>query len=112
MNNLLNAIFSFLILVLLEFIIIKLFTKKRVLYTLGICILINLFTWPFANLIFSFFINLVSLILVEIGVIIIESAFVMIFFKIKYKKAFFISFLANFITAFFMIPIFSSLFTR
>ncbi|MBS1730954.1 MAG: hypothetical protein JSS67_09300 [Bacteroidetes bacterium] len=56
-------------------------------------ILLNLFTWPLLTLLY--FKTDIHLIILELGVFIVEAVGFQIYFKGTWKKAFFISFLAN-----------------
>jgi len=83
---------------LIELGIVFLFIRKSfwkiALYTF----LINLLTWPIANLIIGFT-GFIYYLFVEIGVFLIESVLLMFLLKIKYPKALLISFIANLLSA-------------
>lgn len=96
MNFELVYILPFFITILVEFLInillIKDKTKKIVLYT----ILINLFTWPIGSIIYGAGVNFYIL---EFFIFITEGILLMLLFEIKFKKAFFVSFVGNLVTA-------------
>jgi len=91
----LEIIYFFLIGFILEFVVVYLFLKKDFLKVLGFVLLINLFTWPIANLLYGFNWNVY---LIEIGVVIVEGFLIMELFKIDSKKSLLISFVANLIS--------------
>ncbi len=89
-------LFSFLITFLLELIIIYTITKydfkKLFLYIL----LINLFTWPLANLAYYFGGNFY---LIELNVILAEAILIMLLLRKRYLFSLGLSFVANLVTA-------------
>ena len=89
---------SFILTVILEFFVLWAFFRKNlsVRTIFYFCFLINLFTWPLANLIYGFYNNLY---VIEAGVFLVESILVMLLFRINYLKALLISFVANLISA-------------
>jgi len=87
---------NFLLTFIIELIIFYLFFRKNYLKTAFYVLFINLFTWPIANLIYSVW---PFLFFIEMGVLIIEGFFIMLLFKFNWKKAFLISFVANFISS-------------
>lgn len=92
-------LFSFILTILFEFIIVWLFLRKN--YNekqlFFYVFLINLFTWPIANLlnVYDFYTNFYPVLFIEIGVVLVESILLKILLKIKYGKSLLISFLAN-----------------
>ncbi|MEK6933223.1 MAG: hypothetical protein AABW56_05545 [Nanoarchaeota archaeon] len=80
----------------LELIVYLIFLKKPRLIIIAYCFLINLFTWPIANLIYNY-INLFWLI--EFGVFLIEAILIKLLFTVDWKKAFMVSLIANATTA-------------
>jgi len=93
MDLLINIILQFVVTFILEFLIVWAFIRKDVrkiaLYTL----LINLFTWPLANLFSSY-----GAVAVETGVTIIESILIMLLFEKKYLMSLLVSFVANLVS--------------
>lgn len=86
--------------ILVEFAIIYLFIRKNPLQLLLYSFLINLLTLPSATYIFNkFSSSLLSLIVLEIAVFLVESLLLTRFLKIKYKKALLISFITNLLTS-------------
>jgi hypothetical protein len=88
-------LFSFIITVLVEFVIIFFLLKERknLFYYV---LLINLVTWPLANLAYIFGGNFY---LIELNVILAEAILIMLLFRKKYVFSLGISFIANLITA-------------
>ena len=93
------AIFvQFLLTFISESIVIWLFLRKKN-KLLGIILftfLINLFTWPLAQLLYGEGINFFVM---EIAVVFVESLLIMLLFKLGYWKALLISFAANLVSA-------------
>jgi uncharacterized membrane protein len=89
---LLNLIFT----IFLELFVLLIFFRKNKLVTFTYCVLINLFSWPLANLFFEIYSNLL---VIELGVIIVESFFIMALFESRHFKAFLISLLSNSVSA-------------
>jgi len=87
---------GFILTFFIEFIIILLILKKDLKKILFYVFLINLFTWPLANLAFSYSLNFYF---IELIVILVESILITLLLKLKYVKSLLISFLANFVTA-------------
>jgi hypothetical protein len=93
-----EIILGFVLTFVIEFIVIWLFLRKQskfwgiVLFTF----LINLFTWPLAQLFYGERFNFY---IIELFVIIIESILIMLLFKLRYWKSFSISIVANIISA-------------
>ena len=73
-------------------ILLKEKTSKVLLYTF----LINLFTWPIANIIFGIGVNFF---IIELIVIFVESFLIMLLFKTSLCKSFSASLVANIITS-------------
>lgn len=91
-----NPFFYLATTIILEFIVYFIAVRKNVLSLLGYCVLINLVTWPLANLLYS----IVGLFfIIEIGVLVAESVLIKYLLNISWKKAIIISFIANLITA-------------
>lgn len=91
-----SYLFNFLITFAVEFLIILAFIKSNPKKILLYSFIINLITFPIANVIY----HLVGgLIIVEVGVFIVEFILLKKLLKIDYKKAAKISFVANIITA-------------
>jgi hypothetical protein len=80
-----------------EFFVLLAFFRKKPLLILFYCFLINLFSWPIANLVYDFCNNLL---IVEIGVVLVESVLAMFLFKTKYYLALLVSFMANLVSFF------------
>lgn len=93
MNILINFILTFLI----ELIIFYIFLRRDYIKTAGYVLLINLFSWPLANLFYNSFNHLL---VVELGVFIVEGFLIMLLFEFSWKKSFLLSLVANFISAF------------
>lgn len=82
--------------IVVEFVIIWLFIRNAPMKLLLYSLLINSFTLPIATYSYQNIIN--NIYFIELIVILAESILVMLLLKINYKKAFFISLVANFIT--------------
>jgi hypothetical protein len=88
---------NFVLTVCVEFIVLYFFVKNMSYYNLFFySLLINLFTWPLANLYYGFGLNFFA---VELGVVLAESLLFRYFFEMKYKRALLVSFLVNGVTA-------------
>lgn len=87
---------GFLLNFLIELIVVYVFLRKNPRKVILFVFLINIFTWPFANLFFGVYQNFY---LIEASVIFIESFLIMFLFNVKYIKSLYISFLANSISA-------------
>ncbi len=94
MTYYLTALF---ITVVVEFLILWLFTRDRLEKLLLYSLLINSFTLPLAT--YSYYNILNNIYIIEIAVIIVESVLIMLLLQMKYKVALLISLIANFITA-------------
>jgi hypothetical protein len=90
---LLNFVLTFAI----ELLVFYLFLRKNYFKTAISVLLINLFTWPLANLTYGFWNHLIA---IEFGVFLLEGILIMMLFNLHWKKAFLISLIANFISAF------------
>jgi len=90
---------------LVEFFIVWLFLRKSVkgLQLLEYVFLINMFTWPIANVLFFTFGSFWT---IEVGVILVESYLILLLMEIKFKKALLISFVANIVTILFSFLLF------
>lgn len=82
--------------VVVEFAILWLFIKKTPEKLFLYSLLINSFTLPIAT--YSYENIITNIYIIEISVILAESILIMILLQIKYKKAFLISLIANFVT--------------
>lgn len=91
MNFLSGFLFTFLVELLVYFILIK---KKKDIFLY--CFLINLFTWPLANFFYGVF---GMFYLIEFFVFTVEGILVYFLFNLDFRKSFLISFVANFISA-------------
>lgn len=91
-----NQLFYLFFTIIIEFIVYIISIKKNILNLLLYSLLINLVSWPLAILLYDLF-GLFWII--EIGVFILESVLIKYLVEISWKKAIFISFIANLITA-------------
>jgi hypothetical protein len=89
-------LFAFFITFVLEFTIILLITKMSWKELFLYVLLINLFTWPLANLAYYFGGNFY---LIEINVILLEGLLLMLLLRKSYASSLGLSFIANLITA-------------
>ena len=93
-------ILPFMLTFLVELLIVWSFVKKIIKKNFRLValyvFLINLITWPIAEFLLSQNSNI--FILIEAGVILVESILIMFLFKIEYRRALLISFLANLAT--------------
>ena len=92
-----QLLFNFVLTFIIELAIFYIFLRKNYLKTAFYVLLINDLSWPIANLLFGIFPNFYFLI--EFGVFITESFLIMLLFEFSYKKAFFLSFVANLVSA-------------
>lgn len=81
---------------IIEFLIIWTLFRKDILKIAGYVFLMNLFSWPLANLLFDVYSNFI---VIEISVVLIESVLIMLLFKKRYLKSLGISLLVNFVSA-------------
>jgi hypothetical protein len=81
--------------IIIETILTIIFFKKLKFNLFYNIIAINLFSWPLANIFYSFNI---PLIIIELFVFIIEGLLIKSLFYINYKKSFLLSFINNLIT--------------
>ena len=88
--------FAFFLTFILEFIILLLLTKRSWKELLLYVLLINLVTWPLANLAYYFGGNFY---LIEINVILAEGLLLMLLLRKSYAYSLGLSFIANLITA-------------
>lgn len=100
-----SAITAFILTFLIELGVVKFFMKKWAkkkkidLKKIALYVfLINLFTWPIANFILYDFIGM-NLLIVELIVVILETFLLKWAFKLEYKKALLLSFVANLASA-------------
>jgi len=91
-----SFVFYFFITFLLEFIVLSLFLRKGYFAVFLYVFLINLFTWPLANLAYGLGVNFF---LVELCVVFAESVLIMLLFRLVFRKSLLISFLANGLSA-------------
>jgi hypothetical protein len=94
MNFLAYTLWSLPITIGIEFLIYMGLIKQRKLKLLLYCSLINLFTWPLANL----FVETISSFLIGSLVFVCETILIFYLFDIKLKKSLLISLVANLIT--------------
>ena len=88
---------NFVLTVCVEFIVLSFFVKNMRYYNLFFyTLLINLFTWPLANLYYGFGFNFFA---VELGVVLAESLLFKYFFGMNYRRAVLVSFVVNGVTA-------------
>ncbi|MGF7119252.1 hypothetical protein [Methanobacterium oryzae] len=92
-----NYLWAWLTTIVVEFVIIWLFIREGPLRLFLYSLLINSFTLPIATYSYINIIN--NIYFIELMVILVESPLIMLLIKINYKKAFLISFVANFVTA-------------
>jgi len=92
-----NLLVQFLLTIILELIVVFLFLRKDYIKTVIYVFLINLFTWPIANLIYGMGLNYYA---VEAGIVLVESVLFIVLFKMSSRKALLISLVANFVSAF------------
>jgi hypothetical protein len=97
--NIILSYYPFLILVLtiiIEYIIYAIAIRKNFGWLFIYALLINLFTWPLANLIYDW---TGMFWLIEFFVFLIEFVLIMLLVRLKWWKALLISLIANLITA-------------
>lgn len=87
---------NFLLTFLIEFIIFVLLLRKDYFKMAFYVLLVNLFSWPLANFIYGSWNHLV---VIELGVFFIEGVIIHFLFEMNWRKTFFISFIANFVSA-------------
>jgi len=91
-----SALGGFIATFIIEFLIILVLFRKDFWKIAGYIFLINLFTWPLANFVFDIYSNFI---VVELGVVIVESMLIMRLFEKSYMNSLGISLLANFASA-------------
>jgi hypothetical protein len=91
-----NPLFYLSITIFIEFIIYAIVIRKNIPSLFIYCLLINLVTWPLANLFYSFF---GVFLIIELCVFAVESILIKYIVDISWKKAAIISLIANLITA-------------
>lgn len=97
MSIIILHIFSLIITILIEFIVIWFFIKKNIPQLFLYTILINSFTLPIATYVYQ---NILSnFLFIEIIVVFLESFLIMWLLEIKYIKALLVSFVANLLTS-------------
>ena len=87
---------NFLLTFIIELIIFYLILRRDYTQTTFYVLLINAFSWPIANLIYGFWGHLVF---IELAVFFVEGFIIMLLFNLNWKKAFFMSFVANIVSA-------------
>ncbi len=98
------VLIGFVLTLAIEFLIVLAFLRKNPAEIFYLCFLINLFSWPIANLVYGFY---GGFYVIELVVILVESVLIMLLFRVGYWKALVVSFLANLVSAFvgkFFIP--------
>jgi hypothetical protein len=91
-----NPFFYLIFTIIIEFIVYIIAIRKNIMLLFAYCLLINLVSWPLANL----FYGVSGLFwIIEICVFTIESILIKYLVNINWKKAIIISFIANLITA-------------
>lgn len=91
-----NSFFYLAITIIIEFIVYAIAIRKNKLALFWYCVLINLFTWPLANIFYSAF---GMFWFIEAGVFVAESVLIKYLLDITWKKAIIISLIANITTA-------------
>lgn len=96
-----TLIISFVLTVIVEFFIFWLFFRKNLsaLKIFYLCFLINLFSWPLANLFYEVYGSYNNWLVIELCVFAVESFLLMLLFRARWWKAMLASFVANLITA-------------
>ncbi len=94
----LNYLLALVLTIVVEFIIISFFIRKKYISIFLYSALINCFTWPIANYFYGG--NFSNFIIIEMAVFLVEGVLIKLLFEINYKKAFLIAFVANIVTAF------------
>jgi hypothetical protein len=84
--------FKFGLTFVIEFFVILAFMRKKPLKLAVYVFLINLFSWPLANLAYDFYQNIL---LIELVVVLVESILLMYLLEVKYWKALLMIFVAN-----------------
>ena len=97
MNDFSYYIIPLILTILVEFIIYWFIIKKKLSKLFVNSILINSFTLPLANYIYIY--HLHNFFIIEILVIFIEILLIYLLFDIMFKKALFLSFVANIVSA-------------
>jgi hypothetical protein len=92
-----DLLLALLITIIVEFLILWFIFKDSPLKLFIYSVIINSFTLPIATYIYLNVLN--NILIVELSVILIESVLIMFLFEIKYKKAIFVSLIANLVTA-------------
>ncbi len=90
-------IFYFLITFISELFLYLLFFRKNFLQTLFYCFLINLLSWPLAQLFNGLF--PACFLVVELCVVFIEFSLIFLLFQTSLRRALLVSFLANLLSA-------------
>jgi hypothetical protein len=91
-----QLLINFLLTLVIELMIIILFLRKDYGFTIIYVLLINSFSWPLANLIYSYW---QAFLIIEIIVFLVEGILIRLLFDLNWKKAFLLSFVANFVSA-------------
>lgn len=88
---------SLLLTIVVEFIILWIFIRRKPLKILFYEVLINCFTLPIATYVYQNF--LTNYLIIESSVVLVESILIMVLFEVKYHQAVLYSFIANATTA-------------
>ena len=84
--------------IVIEFVVYAVAIRKDFLNLILYSVLINSFTNPLGNLLYSYINSFYSLFYIEFGIFVVEIFLIKYLFKIKYWKAILISLIANLIT--------------
>lgn len=95
MINYILFIVSLIITILVEFLIYRKWLGKETPNLLKYVLLINLFTFPIATIIFGIYLNYFA---IEFFIFLIESILIWLLFGVKIWNAFCLSFIANLVT--------------
>jgi len=87
---------NFVLTVVLELIVFFVFFRKDYIKIFLFVLLINFFSWPLAGLVFGYWPE--YLLIIELTIFLLEGILIKFLFDTKYKKAFFVSFVANLIS--------------
>lgn len=99
-----NPLIDFLLTFLIELIIVLIFIRAGFWRVFFYVFLINLFSWPIAQLIYGEF---GFYLLTELGVILVEGILIMFLFEVRFWKGLLVGFIANSISMAFGFLIFS-----
>lgn len=96
MNVMLEYVFAFSITITAEFMVFWILLRKEPLKLFMYSVLVNSLTWPIANYAYNNVLN--NFLFVEAFVFLAEIILIKLLLEIKYRKALYISFIANLIT--------------